>query len=53
MTQFLIWFHVCEKQVGEPYTLESSNNVQCTWDIVATLGHPFLATISDWPLYPA
>ena len=26
--------------------------VQCTSDIVATLGHHFLATISDWPLYP-
>ena len=26
--------------------------VQCTSDIVATLGHTFLATICDWPLYP-
>ena len=28
------------------------NLLQCTSDIVATLGHHFLATISDWPLYP-
>ena len=27
--------------------------LQCTSNIVATLGHPFLATISNWPLYPA
>ena len=26
--------------------------IQYTSDIVATLGHHFLATISDWPLYP-
>ena len=25
--------------------------IQCTSDIVATLGQHFLATISDWPLY--
>ena len=28
------------------------NLIQCTSDIVATLGHTFLSTISDWPLYP-
>ena len=27
--------------------------VQCTSDIVANLGHHFLTTISNWPLYPA
>ena len=32
---------------------QRSVTVQCTSDIVATLGHHFLATISDWPLYPA
>ena len=28
----------------------NDNTIQCTSDIVATFGHPFLATISDWPL---
>ena len=26
--------------------------IQCTSDIVATWGHPQVATISEWPLYP-
>ena len=44
-------------EVGSKYTYHSPHNwvwvyVQCTSDIVATLGHHFLATISDWPLYP-
>ena len=28
------------------------HELQCTLDVVATLGHPLLATIYDWPLYP-
>ena len=31
--------------------LQFHHTIQCTSDIVATLGHYFLATISDWPLY--
>ena len=34
------------------YSIIFSSDIQCTSDIVATLGHTFLATISDWPLYP-
>ena len=33
-------------------SLVFENSIQCTSDIVATLGHPFLDTLSDWPLYP-
>ena len=45
---FDIVSHNLQKRTGKPGGLP----IQCTSDIVATLGHHYLATIYDWPLYP-
>ena len=51
-----IVFGVASFIVKRGYTSQTELllQIQCTSDIVATLGHPFMATIhvSDWPLYP-
>ena len=47
------WIKVGKIISGSLHLKQSGNfYIQCTLHIVATFGHPFLATISDWPLYP-
>ena len=51
----LDWFvclTVSMKTITKAACLKKTFPIQCTSDIVATLGHHFMATISDWSLYP-